>query len=1091
MGLFPSNFVTVLDDSFQPASRAASPMPGLKQNGGGSISRANSPSPEKKKKSRKPFSGYKNAGSPGSNTPNSSRPVSKDASKPFDPSNPPSTVLWAQGGHPGGHSRSPSPMPGQMGSSPPPPAPPPHRVAVNARATPSPNPYQMNDRYQTFNRTPSPAPPSPSMQGHTPPMLRDAMDDVMSSLEGMSMSNNETEGGSFSPWSPEAFDNLRQPPSGRPPARPLTSLGLGAGGSDYPDRHAYSSHHNSPDRYQDGPPQLSNYVQRMESRLRQMHERNGGSVSGTDYDDAPIPPPKAPQYGRPMSSMGVDQSPLKSKRSAYELGKNVLNRTFTTKTNSTNSSSGAQSNATSSSTRTSKSIMSGYSASGFSATSAGSLARRNKFGDSGRPMTSMGTSYLDSNRGMDLRPQTPMTGISYHSSHDSRQGAQSAVPWSTDNGGALGGLMTPRSKKQGFFKKLIDGAKTGAASARSTIASSQTGTMPPSPIKSKMTGIAGGRGVNDGRDAAREMGLGGGNIDWVQVRRDVNRSTSLSAMERKDRAKRCQMLDHPVIYPVDELYETADGDESIDGVPISEPTDFSSTANLHLVDKASRFVSNLPPMTTPAALAQGYVCRPHRSDVQRLRAIFTWVSEKIVWDEDFDGDIDTRHVIQTKRGCSHEVAALVADMCGAVGIHAEVIRGHLKSPGEDVDLDASTSQPNHYWNSILIDGEWRMMDCSLASPTNPRRGLYSSAPSQSAESWYFLARPTQICFTHIPSNPDHQHICPSIAPEVLVALPAACPPYFKNGIHLHDYDTSLIRLDGLEVATIHVAVPSDVEIVAEVEVKAFMRDADGDFYENGDVVKKRVLAQPSWHVHPASPNSPQKRFIVKALLPSDEGGGTIKVYAGKRGLMHSSRDIPHPLAFALPIYHDGENPAYDFLIRHPTPHATRHDLYVIQPQCYRLGWNNTFVFAIRQHPSSIGNTAMDTNSSSIDTQSQASGRPVSPNPFIRPASALSMTSSSAAGSSYDTPATSLGGSALGKPRESKPAKLAIQSPSGKILRLTRKQEYTSPIAGMDGCTAEGTVWETVVKVGERGTWRGLVLADRSARWCVFGEWECV
>src|SRR3979411_673184 len=27
MGLFPSNFVTVLDDSFRPASRASSPMP--------------------------------------------------------------------------------------------------------------------------------------------------------------------------------------------------------------------------------------------------------------------------------------------------------------------------------------------------------------------------------------------------------------------------------------------------------------------------------------------------------------------------------------------------------------------------------------------------------------------------------------------------------------------------------------------------------------------------------------------------------------------------------------------------------------------------------------------------------------------------------------------------------------------------------------------------------------------------------------------------------------------------------------------------------------------------------------------------------
>jgi hypothetical protein len=48
------------------------------------------------------------------------------------------------------------------------------------------------------------------------------------------------------------------------------------------------------------------------------------------------------------------------------------------------------------------------------------------------------------------------------------------------------------------------------------------------------------------------------------------------------------------------------------------------------------------------------------------------------------------------------------------------------------------------------------------------------------------------------------------------------------------------------------------------------------------------------------------------------------------------------------------------------------------------------------------------------------------------------------------------------------------------------------LAGDEGREkADGTEWETVIKVCERGTWRGLVLADRSLRWCVFSEWECV
>ena len=96
--------------------------------------------------------------------------------------------------------------------------------------------------------------------------------------------------------------------------------------------------------------------------------------------------------------------------------------------------------------------------------------------------------------------------------------------------------------------------------------------------------------------------------------------------------------------------------------------------------------------------------------------------------------------------------------------------------------------------------------------------------------------------------------------------------------------------------------------------------------------------------------------------------------------------------------------------------------------------------------------------------------------------------SSAAGS---TPSESSGGPA-GIRIKDKPAKLAVQSPGGKIIRLARKADGGVPKGNVaiDG-KVMGSVWESVVKVQERGVWRGLVLADRSARWCVWGEWECV
>jgi transglutaminase/protease-like cytokinesis protein 3 len=319
----------------------------------------------------------------------------------------------------------------------------------------------------------------------------------------------------------------------------------------------------------------------------------------------------------------------------------------------------------------------------------------------------------------------------------------------------------------------------------------------------------------------------------------------------------------------------------------------------------------------------------------------------------------------------------------------------------------------------------------------------------------------EICWTHIPEYHKQQHICPPVAQDTLLAIPCVCPPFFKNGLEFVDYDTSVLRVDDLELVHIKLIAPADVECVAEVEARAFARDVDGDFFESGELVKKRASSQAEWI-------GGQKRYTVKALLPGDEGHGVLKIYAGKRGLMHSIKDIPHPLAVALPIIHTGDNPPYDFLIRHPTPHAQRHDLYVAQPQCQHLAVNNTFVFAVRQHPSSL----------SVSSPNPGGTSPV---PFMRPSSAMSMSNSSA---SCSNPSTTNNTYAM-----KKPAKLAIQTPGGKILRLVRKEERgTSTSFGQE--VADGGTWETIIKCGEKGVWRGLVLADRSARWCVFAEWTC-
>ncbi|KAI5865479.1 hypothetical protein GGS23DRAFT_428952 [Durotheca rogersii] len=1148
VGVFPSNFVEVLPEDFRPVTRSASPLP-----------TSNTPSPSgvpqksKSRNFRKPFEAYakaphyttakqpevirqpsstplrqnssnsfRNAAPPGtvrrpspsevrareSRVPSPAPPAHSFIPKAASPAPPPHTYgsrtpspappqVYAHRRTPSPAppppthnfgSRTPSPAgsfsfkpyrPGAEHESPPPPAPPPHRHALNRGNSNASYDSRLHQGGYHTPREPSPIPQSPIGEGFTPSPLREAMDGVIEQLDALGMPPRGTESPEprLDPWSPESFDlvHRRSRRRAQSKSRPQTSIGVPFQDSGYESLGAGSSQNST--RQEQPLPHLDNYVERMESQFRRMHQQSSsaGMIDTREpTPPPPLPPLKNPRYGRPKSSL-ADRKPIREQKSSYEVG--ILDRTSTTKTTSTNASSGNQSTATDSTQSTHRSLMSGISAGGISATSAGSLARKNQ-----RARSAIG--FRDGDEDWDpSRPTTPFTGVSYHPSHStSAMRPPSQAGLHEEGIAAIGGLVQPaivKPKKQNFIKRILEATKTGVASGRSSIAAG-SGSGQSSPTKRSgpngVTAIAGGVSTpNLMRDAARDMGLSNG-VDWVQVRRDVNRSNTLSKNERNERRDRCLMLDHPAIDPVDELFQSIEGDEGADGLPVHEPINYQ-TINLSLVDKNSRFIAGLPPMTTAVTLATTYVCRPYKSDVQRLRAIFTWVAEKINWEEDFEGEVDTRRVIQTKRASSEECAALVHEMCAAIGIHSEVICGYLKTPGE-VTETGIMPRSNHWWNAVVIDNEWRMMDCCLASPSNPRRGLYSSAGNSNAEFWWFLTRPTELCWTHIPEHHGQQHICPPVAHETLLNLPGACPPYFKQAIAMVDYNTSLTRIEDLEMVHIKFNVPADIEVAAEVEVRGFTRDADGDFFENGEVVRKRALAQADWF-------GGTKRYTVKALLPGDEGTGVLKVYAGKRGLMHSVKDIPHPLAFAIPIIHTGDNPPYEFVTRHPTPHAQRHDIYVVQPQCQRLALNNTFVFAIRQHPSSSPQAA------------GANPGAASPVPSLaRPSSALSMTSSSAAGS--------IPSSATGSIAGKKPAKLAIQTPGGKILRLMRKEDRggSSRGIGVGGRSAassgdgeddvsDGGTWETIIKCSERGVWRGLVLADRTARWCVFAEWVCI
>lgn len=151
----------------------------------------------------------------------------------------------------------------------------------------------------------------------------DQLDGLGSNWAGDQQQGAEEEEKPIDPWGPESFDMLAQNSRRKEPerARPLTSMGLPHHDEGYETWSGGSSQKTS---YQNGHherkqelPELSNYVERMEKRLRNMHQHSVSASMAADIDlDAenndmpPPPPPKGQLYQRPKSSAGDPREPI-------------------------------------------------------------------------------------------------------------------------------------------------------------------------------------------------------------------------------------------------------------------------------------------------------------------------------------------------------------------------------------------------------------------------------------------------------------------------------------------------------------------------------------------------------------------------------------------------------------------------------------------------------------------------------------------------------------------------------------------------------------------------------------------------------------
>ncbi len=105
------------------------------------------------------------------------------------------------------------------------------------------------------------------------------------------------------------------------------------------------------------------------------------------------------------------------------------------------------------------------------------------------------------------------------------------------------------------------------------------------------------------------------------------------------------------------------------------------------------------------------LAKPGMSDLERLQAIYDWVSSNIVFDCDayFAGlnrVVPASQVLRERRGTCREYSFLVAAMARALGIQVRVVYGQAASRGEQI---------LHAWDEALVGGKWISLDATFGA----------------------------------------------------------------------------------------------------------------------------------------------------------------------------------------------------------------------------------------------------------------------------------------------------------------------------------------------------------------------------------------
>ena len=142
------------------------------------------------------------------------------------------------------------------------------------------------------------------------------------------------------------------------------------------------------------------------------------------------------------------------------------------------------------------------------------------------------------------------------------------------------------------------------------------------------------------------------------------------------------------------------------------------------------------------------------TDSEKVFAIYRWIATNITYDnklhisEDLQRKIYVseesvvENVLERRMALCGGFSFLFRDLCEKVGVSSKVVHGYTKDGSGRIH---DYKKPNHTWNVVKLDGQWRLLDITWA---------VGHGKNGKPDNFWYLTSPNDFIYSHYPEKPE-------------------------------------------------------------------------------------------------------------------------------------------------------------------------------------------------------------------------------------------------------------------------------------------------------------------------------------------------